>query len=329
MPRKNRSAIFQPVVAVVLLGIVFAGACGPTNTTTRPATSPPAAALDVSTLDFETPELKDRFLLFDRIAREAAAEKGWKHRDYKEGGNFVSAVWVLGDGYDDDCLPSREPQHQVGTRKMEVDTIVVAGKAKSAALTLEWVDASSKEWSLFCNYREASEQSVTGAGWGVTLFKWNAEQQKSHVPFRPYEQTTTKLELGPRYSYHVQNTAVEVASDLPQDKDFLRYLASPESLRDTYVEASGRLLKKIEETITTHKAEKRIFGKYNGDGRPPPSELRKLTTEEEVEELARAREYFARQDNLVKDEHVAMHTVLRKAFPFEKCWPELVTAAAK
>jgi hypothetical protein len=99
------------------------------------------------------------------VARIAAAEQGWKHRDYAEGGNFISAVWAFGEGYDADCRLSREPKHQVGTRKFEVDTIVVEGKAKSAALTFEWVDASPIEWSLFGNYREASEQGITGAGW--------------------------------------------------------------------------------------------------------------------------------------------------------------------
>ena len=323
MTRTYRAVFFQPLVAVILLGICFGISCGPANSTSSSNPSNSPETFDVLALDFETVGLKERFLSFDGVAREAAAKKGWKHREYKAGGNFVSAVWALGDGYDDDCRPSRLPEHQVGTRKIEVDTIVVGDKAKSAALTLELVEASPQAWSLFGNYREATAQSVTGAGWGITLFKWDAEKQKTAVPFRPYEQTTAKLTLGPRYLYEVQNTKIEVASELPPDKDFLRYLASAESLRDTYLTFSGQLLKKVEETIAEHKAEMRVFGKYNGDGRPPPSHLRKLTAEEEAKELEKAREHFARLDKLVQKEHVAMHAAVRRAFPFEKCWPEL------
>jgi hypothetical protein len=323
MPLTLRALSSKRVLVLVLMGTGLLASCSSSDSGSNPGSSA-NKTIDVAALDFDTPELKNRLQVFDRTASEVAAEeKGWKHRAYTQGGNFVSAIWVLGEGYDDECRPSREPQHQVGTRKIEVDTIVVGDKAKSAAVTLERVAASAEEWSVLCHYREATEQGVTGAGWGATLFKWDAQKQKSHVPFRPYEQTTVKFHLGPRYRYQVENTTVEVDSELPQEKDFLRYLASAELLRDTYLQANDKLLKKVEETISSHKAEKRIFGEYKGDGRPPPTSVKPLTAAEETAELAKARKQFAELDRVVHKEYAAIHAALRKSFPFEKCWPEL------
>jgi hypothetical protein len=327
MPLTLRALYSKRVIVLVLMGTGFSASCSSSNSGSNPAGVPASSAnttIDIATLDFDTPQLKNRFQVFDRTTRAVAAEeKGWKHRAYTQGGNFVSAVWVLGDGYDDKCRLGREPQHQVGTRKIEVDTIVVGDKAKSAAITLERVDASPEEWSVLCHYREATEQGVTGAGWGATLFKWDPQKQKSHVPFRPYEQTTVKFQLGSRYSYQVENTPVEVVSELPQEQDFLQYLASAESLRDTFLRANGKLLQKVEETISSHKAEKRIFGEYKGDGRPPPTSVKPLTATEETAELAKARKQFAELDRVVNKEYAAIHAALRKSFPFEKCWLEL------
>ena len=70
-------------------------------------------------------------------------------------------------------------------------------------------------------------------------------------------------------------------------------------------------------------AKKRIFGEYAGDGRPPPSHERPLTEAEEAGELGKAKQYFAEQDQLVKDNYQQFHAALRRAFPFDKCWPEL------
>ena len=327
MPLTLRALYSKGVIVLILFGAGFSTSCSSSNPGSNPAGVSASSAkktIHVAVLSFDTPGLKERFQLFDGTARElAAGGTGWKHREYTQGGNFISAVWVLGEGYDDECRASREPQHQVGTRKIEVDTIVVGDKAKSAAITLERVDASPEEWSVLCHYREATEQGVTGAGWGATLFKWDTQKQKSHVPFRPYEQTTVKFHLGPRYSYQVENTPVEVISELPQEQDFLQYLASPKSLRDTFLQANHKLLKKVEETISSHKAEKRIFGEYKGDGRPPPTSVKPLTAAEETAELAKARKHFVELDTIVKDGYVAIHAALRKSFPFEKCWPEL------
>ena len=233
--------------------------------------SPAVAPVDVAALAFDTPQLKQRFQLFDSTARElAAAGNGWKHREHAMGGNFVTAVWAQGAGFDNDCRLDHEPEHQVGIHKIEVDTIVVGDKAKSAAISLELMADKPEEWSVLCNYRDASEQGVTGAGWGATFFQWDEAKLKTLVPFRPYEQTTVKINLGPRYSYNIEATPVEVVSELPYEQDFLAYLKSPESLRDSFLAASEKLSKRVEETISSHTAKKRIFGAYKGDGRPPP-----------------------------------------------------------
>jgi hypothetical protein len=79
----------------------------------------------------------------------------------------------------------------------------------------------------------------------------------------------------------------------------------------------------VEETIASHQVQKRVFGKYAGDGIPPPSHVERLTSAEEEAELAKARQHFTQLQQLVQDEHEAIHATLRKAYPFEKCWPEL------
>jgi hypothetical protein len=311
------------LVAIALGAFASCNNSSPSINSVTPASSA-AGSVDTAALVFDTPRLKEQFQRFDSVARElATAEKGWKHRGYTQGGNFVTAVWALGAGYDNDCRLSRDPKHQVGIHRMEVDTIVVGDKAKSAAFAIERVDASPQAWSVLCNYRDATEQGVTGAGWSANLFQWDAAKQHTHIPFRPYEQTSARIDLGPRYGYEVQDTSVLMATPLSYEENFLLYLKSPESLRQTYLTAHDELLQKVEMTITSHQARKRVFGEYAGDGRPPPSHTEPLSPAEEAAELAKARQHFARLRQLMKDEHVAIHVALRKAFPFEKCWPQL------
>src|SRR5689334_11787958 len=122
MPLSLRALYAKGVMVLVLMGTGLSASCSSSNSVSNPTGVPGSftnTTIDIATLDFDTPQLKDRLQVFDRTAREVAAEdQGWKHRAYTQGGNFVSAVWVLGDGYDDECRPSREPQHQVGTRKI-------------------------------------------------------------------------------------------------------------------------------------------------------------------------------------------------------------------
>jgi hypothetical protein len=326
-------------LALILLVAVLAVSCNRFNPAAKPASVPQSAnkemssdkEVDVAALDFDTVELKNRFQLFDRTAREiAAADNGWKHCGYTRGMNYVSAVWAHGKGYDNECLLNLEARYQVGTRKIEVDTIVVGKKAKAAGITIQRVDASPKQWSASGYYREATGDAVLiGGGWGVMLFKWDAQKQKSIARFRPTEEPTVKIHLASQYVYYVENTPVDVAFDLPLGQDISRYLISAQSLRDTYLRASGQLLQKVEETISNHKAEKRILGEDNVDGTPPASSARPLTTAEEATELAKARKHFAALDKIVSEEYVELHAALRKTFPFEKCWPELATTAAK
>src|SRR5688500_15907402 len=105
MPRNIRPALLRPVIDVVLIGLCFAISCGTSNPAANSGSGTQTSNVDVSALDFDTPELKDRFHLFDQTARELAAEQNWKHREYTLGGNFVTAVWAQGAGYDDECRP--------------------------------------------------------------------------------------------------------------------------------------------------------------------------------------------------------------------------------
>ena len=292
------------------------------------AEPPPAAArpdrpiFDIDSLRFENEQLRERFTNFDTTAK-AFAKEGFEHRPYQLGGNFVTAVWSKGFDFTLPLLIRETRETFPGIHRIKVDTIVVPPpEAKSAALDGEGVTKDPNYWSLTLNYREATQQGVTGPAWGIVFYRWDEEQLGRIFPFRPMERTKESLVIPPRY-YVLGAGDVRGQRERPIDEDFLSFVQSAEEMRDVFLAELAKLEKGVRERIASGKVEKRVREKYRGDGRPPPSRLVALSAEELKEELVKAERHFAVQEKLMREHHKAMYAALRKSFPLERCWAGL------
>lgn len=127
----------------------------------------------------------------------------------------------------------------------------------------------------------------------------------------------------PITGYAVGDSAVGLFNEQALPQNFGRQVRSAEAMRDAYIADLAELEKRTVALIQSHKAQKKVYGKYQGGGIPPDHTLQPLTPEEEKEELAKAKRYFADQAMLMRDNHQAMYAAWRKSFPIEDCWPEL------
>ncbi|HEY1376852.1 MAG TPA: hypothetical protein VGF55_08655 [Gemmataceae bacterium] len=283
-----------------------------------PAQPQPAAApVPVDQLAFEDPKHRQRFFAFDKAVREFAGP-GFDHRDYRRGGSFVRAAWAKGVALDPWLTLRGRPPADV--YRLEVDTIVVGGRAKSAALTVETVRADPAQWSVYLYYREAAEQNVTEPWWSIKFFRWDPSKL-GVMPFRPDEYVQERLDV-PVRSYDVRDSRVELPPDARVKEGFLRYVRSADALRDAYLADLAELERRAVALIDEHRGKKRVIVRYRGSI-PPETRLDSLTADEERDARALAKVHFAKQAQFMRDRHRVLYAALRKAFPLEKCWEEL------
>lgn len=292
------------------------------------AEPPPAApgsdrpSVDIDSLRFANEPLRKRFTDFDATAKTFAKE-GFQHRPYQLGGNFVTAVWAKGFDFTLPLLIRETRETFPGIHRIKVDTIVVPPpEAKSAALEVEVVTKDPNDWSLMLMYREATQQGVTGPAWGIVFYRWDEEQLGHIFPFRPMERAKESLSIPPRY-YVLGAGDVRGQRERPIDEDFVWFVQSAEGMRDAFLTELAKLEKGVRERIASGQVQKRVRGKYRGDGRPPPSRLVALSAEELKEEQVKAERHFAVQEKLMREHHKAMYAALRKSFPLERCWAGL------
>lgn len=277
--------------------------------------------IEIDSLKFDTAELKKRFTAFDDAARQFAGSE-FDYRPYQKGGNFIEAVWAKGIGFTEPCVLRGSRESLKGIHRISVDTIVVPfPRAKSAALGIEVVAPNPEDWCINFGYREATQQQVTDPGWMITFYRWNPARL-GIIPFRPLDQAKERITL-PVRSYTVSDSKVEMRSELSIHDDFVRHFRSAEVMRDVCRADLARLEERVRAFIKGHKAQKRVYAQYEGGGLPPPYHLEPLTAEEEEAQLVYSKRFFAAQAKLMRDHHKAMYALLRKSFPFERCWLEL------
>jgi hypothetical protein len=303
-----------------LLAVMAFAGCQPM----APAGNSPAgqAALGVEDFKFSSPDMENRFRNFDTAARELC-DASFSHQGYEQGGNFVSARWAKGADLKHPIQLTAPLAELRDVHRVHVDTIVVPfPNAVSAALAVEHVSADPDQWSVALSYREAQRNGVTGPNWHIRFYRWDAARYRPKSAFRPEEQARDRVLL-PTYGYSVADSNVSVRSELPMLEDFLRHVRSSESLRDAYLADLAALEAKAIALIESHAAVKSVSEAYRGDGLPPNRHSEPLTAAEEAAELQKAKDYFARQSDLMRTQHKEMYAALRAAFPLEKCWPEL------
>ena len=288
----------------------------------EPPPDPQLKPVDINALVFSAPDVKHRFQALDKITREFVDGKGFEHRPYELGGNFVTAVWAKNTSFTLPTMLKGPRESFKDIHRISVETIVIGfPNARSASVNAETVSADPEKWCVNVHYREGAPQPVTGAGWGILFYRWDPAKLGT-VPFRPYDQAKERISL-PLDGYSVAATGVPLEKKREMHEDFLRHARSATSLRDVYLEDMARLEKDVIAFIEAHKARKRIFESSHRSNLPPKERSEPLTEQEEKAELAKAKKYFADQSELMRNHHVALHAAMLEAFPLQRVWLEL------
>lgn len=283
--------------------------------------NPIGQVVEISKLEFDTPKLKKQFVDFDAAARNSA-NSDFAFCDYQLGGNFVRAIWTRGIGFHEPGVLSGPFDSLEGFQRISVDASVFPfPKAKSVALRVESCLASPERWCVLFDFRDSTSQHPTPAGWYAYIYRWDATRYGQHTPFRPINEDADKISLPMRF-HRICDSEVVVRSQRRTEDDLLHYFRSAESLRDAYLEDLALVEEQALGMIEQHQIwkEEPIKGRR---GIPEPTEHRLLTPEETQVELAKAKEFFTVQADLVRNHYNEIYSAWRASFPMEMCWPEL------
>jgi hypothetical protein len=287
--------------------------------------------VNVKSLRFETPELEKKFFSFDKAARNFAADD-FAYQPYYELGTFVPAVWTKGIGFEEPCEFGGSLRTPHNIHRITVEAIIAPlPHARGVGLSIETVGANPDTWCVSFWYSEAKNQHVVTPAWHITFFRWNPAHL-TRTGFRPIDEAKEEVTL-PLRSYTVRNSEVEIKSDVSIETDFVSHVISATKMRDEYLVDLDRLEKRVVKLIQGHEAKKEVFDKVVGHGifqiyhsEPrPPSHFEPLSENEEIAELAKAKQKFTKLRKLINDYHEAMYAAFRKSFPVERCWAELKT----
>ncbi len=283
---------------------------------------PQPAPIEAAALKFSSPDAGNLFLACDKTAREFAAQ-GYEHRSYELGGNFVTAVWSKGADFTRP-IQLRGPQKKLqAIHRIRVDAIVIPfPQAVTGGLAVEHVPADPEKWCVSLSYHEGANNAVTGPGWSIYLFRWDATKYGRITPFQPWEQAKDRIDL-PVRGYAVAATPVPFHSDLSYQENFLRHMESAEAMRDAFLADLEQVEAKSLALIESHGARKEVSEEYRGGGIPPRKHAEPLTADDEAAQLAKAKQYFATQAQLMRAHYEEMYGAVRASFPLEKCFPEL------
>jgi hypothetical protein len=278
----------------------------------RPTPSPTPWPLDQ--MLFQDPETGRRFRALDRCIRDIT-DDSWHKTSYQIHGNFYQASWCQGTVARDDCqflyrTKDDHDQHSLTlyTLSRHENPPKFFGLGFSAILV-----PKSTGWGVLFDFHEKGE-TIIGEGWRVAFRKYV-------TPTGPAEGI---IYLGSQYSYAIVDnyTIFDYSSD-PILEDLAVYLSAPEAMRDRGLMRNQALARKVFAAINTHYVITCNQGPYieNEGGAEPPCKPRPLTPKEEAEELARAKTYFAEQEQALRDSYQEIYTAWMTAFPFDQCWP--------
>jgi len=275
-------------------------------------TPQPIASLDE--LQFTDAENGQRFRDLDRCINNFV-DDSWHTTSYQLGGNFYRSSWCRGVGARSDCQIAGSTIDNRDQQVIKLYTLFY-GQTYPEVFGLGfqslWVPKSTG-WGVSYYFAEKGE-SVVGDGWGVNFSEY----------LNPTGQPKATVHLGWNYGYTIagpNQTTFEYPSDLPMREDLALYLSAPDAMRDRGLAQMQALAQKVITAINTHQVSTCDLGPYLGNGIPPACTPRPLTANEEVDELARAKAYFAEQDQLLRDHYQEMYATWMTAFPFDRCWP--------
>jgi len=280
-----------------------------------PAPSPtPRPVARVDELRFKDAETGRRFRALDGCIKDIA-DDSWHTTSYQLVGNFYESRWCRGTGARSDCQIAGSTIDDRDQRVIELYTLFYPQSYPEVfGLGFHALQApKSTGWGASYYFAE-NGAGIVGQGWGVTFREYVTPTGKPRV----------SIDLGWKYGYTIygpNRTTFEDSSELPLREDLALYLASPESMRDRGLAHIQALEQKVISAISGHQVITCDLGPYLGKGLPPACTPRPLNASEETDELARARAYFAEQEQSLRDSYQEMYTAWMAAFPLGQCWP--------
>lgn len=239
-----------------------------------PMTQRPAHAQSISRkgLSFSNSDTERRF---DALAAHVAATTtGWRLRELRLVGNFVTQRWCSPDLPESICDGGAAPRD-----------------------TGAWI-------SLSTLHHPGDWPQV----FGLVYQGWSMPDEHGRVMVRLAEDTGSvtndelsilvqsedaTLDLGTLVSHEVHDTTFSVRINKAPHALAREVLASPEALRAHGEQQLDALLAEVERGINAGEARKAVFGEYKGGGIPPEKTRVPLSEAEQAEALSQARAAIA------------------------------------
>ncbi len=209
---------------------------------------------------------------------------GWFHEPCHIAGNFIQESWTRGPGSNRGLVPRLQESPGTGWYRWGVlhyDLPDAFGLQLSAGH-----NPNPRGWGVAVWYSQGGK-TVLGDGCAVTFTRWEEGKAVEKLVVGEYS-----YDFGP--DYPVKGAPVSVKPADP-DREMAALWKDPASALPHLVQ----LEKAMEKALLEHRVERKTYGKYNGDGIPPPEYRNPLTPAEEADLLRKAREELAHRRELV------------------------------
>ncbi|MBN2497993.1 MAG: hypothetical protein JXR96_25600 [Deltaproteobacteria bacterium] len=263
---------------------------------------------DGPALEFENPAHRAFFTRAKGCIDALHAD--WRRHPFETLGNFYQAKWCRGKGARSDC------QIASGT----------ADRRDQLAVRLFTLFYGKRFPQVF-GYGLQFLKTPESVGWGVNFsFHIGGKTvvgESFNLQFRRYPRAEGDHDL---LLYVGSGAEYEVG------RSPIRLFASPDELRASLLRDAASLqagalaqLAALEARVLSalegDEVETCDWGKYEGDGIPPPCHPRKLSAQERAAELAKARAYFSARKRAWKTEGPRLWKLLSETAPLTCLWP--------
>lgn len=312
-PMNFKAALPEKVIWAFLgLVLLSVSACTalPSAITISP-TSTPLPVISIDKLRFKDAETGRRFNALNACIT-TIIDPTWRSISSQLIGNSYETRWCRGAGADQECDTSGSSADARDQHAISLGTLFYPQSYPEVfGLEVRALQVpQSTGWGASFYFTE-NGQTIIGDGWQVTFSQYGASTG----------QPAATLYLGDGYSYKIDETSIDLASELSLRDDLSKYLTGPEPMRDRGLARIGALTAKVNAQLDGHLIITCDRGPYQGNGIPPACTPRPLNPLEEQAERAKADAYFSTQEQLLRDHYQEMYAAWMQSFPLDKCWP--------
>lgn len=213
---------------------------------------------------------------------------GWFHEPCHVAGNFIQESWTRGPGSNLGLVPRLQESPGTGWYRWGVlhyELPNAFGLQLSAGH-----NPNPSGWGVACWYAKGGK-TVLGDGAAVTFTRWEEGKAVEKLVLGEYS-----YDFGPDYPVR----GAQLSLNMPNvDVRMAALWKDPATLEKCALDSLRRLESKAERALLEHRVEHKTYGKYNGDGIPPPEFRNPLTPAEEADLLKRLRDDLAHRRELV------------------------------